>query len=220
MDLYGLIGYPLSHSFSKDYFEIKFRMEEIDAKFQLFPIQNVAEIQKLIKEHPELKGLSVTKPHKKAVMPFLDDIDKKAHEIGSVNVIKIIRKDNTAILKGYNTDASGFESALVEFLPHMDFKALVLGNGGAAQAIKYALTKLNIDYSIVSRKHQKGIYSYDQLDKDIISDRKLIINCTPLGMHPDENEAPVLPYQFLCEEHYLFDLIYNPEETQFLKKRI
>ena len=217
MDLYGIIGQPLSHSFSKDYFTIKFRMEEIDAKFQLFPIQDVTEIKDLIKEHPELKGLSVTKPYKKAVMPFLDEIDEEASEIGSVNVIRISRNGSAPFLKGYNTDAPGFENALVEFLPDMNYKALVLGNGGAAQAIKYALAKLGIDFKIVSRNQQNGTIAYDQLDEKIISERNLIINCTPLGMFPNENEDPALPYQFIGDEHCLYDLIYNPEETQFLK---
>ncbi len=220
MDLYGLIGYPLGHSFSKDYFDMKFRMEGIDAEYRVFPIRDVAEIEVVIKDNPELRGLNVTSPYKISVMPFLQRIDEGAKRIGSVNVIKISGEGDDVELEGYNTDGSGFETALLDFLPHTEFKALILGNGGAGCAVRYILDKLEIEHMTVSRNASAGMISYGELTEEIISDRKLIINTTPLGMYPDETSCTDIPYQQLGPGHYFFDLIYNPEETLFLKKGV
>lgn len=210
---YGLIGFPLSHSFSPDFFNQKFEQDNIAAIYNCYPIEDIALLPKLLIEVPELKGLNVTIPYKTSVIPYLDFISQEAQQIGAVNCIKIAG----AKLFGYNTDHYGFTASLKPLL-HQGIKAgLVLGSGGSAQAVKYALRQMNIAYHIVSHSGQ-GTYDYADLNEDIIQSHPLIINTTPLGMYPHTKEFPPIPYSFLSEKHLLFDLIYNPEQTAFLKQ--
>jgi shikimate dehydrogenase len=215
MNLYGLIGFPLTHSFSKKYFTEKFKDEGIkDSVYELFEIKDVKELPAIIKNNPGLKGLNVTIPHKEAILPLLDELDTPVKNIKAVNVIKI----SNGKLKGYNSDFHGFKISLQRFLgQEAKVKALVLGTGGAAKAVRAALEDLRIHYWNVSRTAGEDILGYEQLDKDIINSFKLIINTSPVGMYPKVEEAPPIPYEFLTKEHYLFDLVYNPEETLFMK---
>jgi len=219
MKLYGLIGYPLSHSFSASYFKDKFKREGITATdYQLFPITTIEEIQKLLIDHPLLKGLSVTIPYKEKIIPFIDEMDESATKAGAVNTVKIIRNNNSVYLKAYNTDVVGFEKSLTPLLEPFHQQALILGDGGASKAVIYVLEKLNIQYKTVSRKNEACFLQYQQLNSEIIKSHLLIINTTPLGMYPDINNCPQIPYHSLTSSHLLFDLIYNPEETLFLKQ--
>jgi shikimate dehydrogenase len=217
-NLYGLIGFPLSHSFSKKYFKEKFEKEGIaDSFYELFPLQSIEEFPDLIAQHPNLKGLNVTIPYKQAVMPFLDEIDKEAEAVGAVNTIRI--KDGK--LKGFNTDVYGFEHSLHDFLQDAQKpvkKALILGTGGAAKAIAYVLKKMEIDFLLVSRSVEKGDIDYKSIDGKILSNHLLIVNTTPLGMYPSIDTFPDISYHYLTEAHYLYDLVYNPEITSFMSK--
>lgn len=212
--VYGLIGYPLSHSFSPGYFKEKFAKAEIDAVYRLFPLANIKELPKLLAEHSSLSGLNVTIPYKEQVIPFLDDIDNAAKTIAAVNCIKI----SNGKLKGYNTDVIGFEQSLAPLLQPQHTKALVLGTGGAAKAVAYVLDKLNIDYKLVSSSGKIGTVAYEDISAATVDEHTLIINTTPLGMHPNIDACPDIPYSALGETHLLYDLIYNPEETTFLKR--
>lgn len=218
MRLFGLIGYPLSHSFSKKYFTEKFKRENItDSCYELFEIPDAMEVFDLVERHPDLAGLNVTIPHKEAIIPFLDELDEPVKQIGAVNVIKVLPNGK---LKGYNSDFHGFKKSLLSFLPSdcsLIEKALVLGTGGAAKAVKAVLKSLNIPYTEVSRKSEGNTLGYENLSESVIKKHKLIINTTPLGMHPKTQSFPAIPYQHITEEHYLFDLVYNPEETVFMK---
>ncbi len=209
---YGLIGYPLSHSFSPAYFNNKFASEKIDARYDAYAIPIIDELATLLKEHPLLKGLNVTIPYKEQVVPLLHDIDTAARDIGAVNCIDI--RDGRLI--GYNTDYIGFVESLRPLLQAQHTHALVLGTGGAAKAVIYALKQLGIEYKIVSRTG--GDMQYADVDEQVLKQYKLIINTTPLGMYPEIDKAPDIPYQYLGEEHLLYDLVYNPEETLFLQK--
>lgn len=209
--LYGLIGYPLSHSFSPAYFKNKFATERIDAVYRAYPIPAIEDLPELISTNPSIKGLNVTIPYKEQVLHYLDEIDVAAETIGAVNCIKI----TGGRLIGYNTDYIGFADSLRPLLRKQHTHALVLGAGGAAKAVTYALHQLGIDCIIVSRR--SGDITYDNLNDDIIQSHKLIINTTPLGMYPDANQCPTLPYNAIGQAHLLYDLIYNPEETLFLK---
>lgn len=213
MNVYGLIGYPLSHSFSPDYFAKKFELLNIkDSSYQSFPIPNIEELSKLLTDNNSIKGLNVTIPYKTSVMDYLDKVDLAAKEIGAVNTIKI---DNNKRLIGYNTDVYGFERSLTPLLTK-PIKALVLGTGGAAKAVTYVLKKLNIEFILISRNNSKGI-TYNNLSEEIISSHLLIINTTPIGMYPNDDSKPDIPYHLLTNDHILYDLVYNPEETLFLK---
>ena len=210
----GLIGFPLSHSFSKGYFENKFQNEGlIDYSYENFAIENIGMVKELLAEQ-NLLGLNITIPYKQSVIPFLDQLDETASEIGAVNTIKI--KDG--IKKGYNTDCYGFEMSFKPQLRTYHRQALILGTGGASKAIVYALKKLNIPYHYVSRQAREGIYAYTDITPQIIANYQIIINTTPLGMYPHADTCPPLPYEALTEKHYLFDLVYNPALTAFLKK--
>jgi shikimate dehydrogenase len=219
---YGLIGYPLNHSFSEKYFSGKFQREKIkDCEYKLFPIQNIDELPRLIKEVPDLSGLNVTLPYKQAVIPFINEMDVLAKNVGAVNTIKIIRTGSKIFLKGYNTDAFAFQESIRPLLKPHHKAALILGNGGAAKAIQRALVYgLNIDHIMyVSRNSSSiGMLKYAELDQKTIDYYKLIINTTPVGMSPDVNTFPPIPYNFLTSEHLLYDLVYNPPETVFLRK--
>jgi shikimate dehydrogenase len=220
---FGLIGFPLGHSFSQKYFSEKFKRENItDAEFKNFPLENINGFPKLIENNPFLCDLSVTIPHKQSVMKFLNEVDDVAKEVGAVNCVKIRRTSDIGqwTSTGFNTDAFGFEKSLLPLLKSQHTKALILGTGGASKAVKYVLKKLGIEFSFVSRSEKPAAssYSYNNLSSEIISSHTLIINTTPLGMFPDVNSYPSIPYEHLTEKHLLYDLVYNPEETLFLKK--
>jgi shikimate dehydrogenase len=215
--LFGLIGYPLSHSFSKKYFSEKFSREGIDdAYYELFPIEQIEALPDLIAEHPNLVGLNVTIPYKQAVIPYMDELGPGAKAVGAVNTIKVTGEG----LKGYNSDVYGFERSLLQAfaaMPQQPKAALILGTGGAARAVAYVLEQLGISYKYVSRKSGEARLSYSQLDRYVMEDHHLIINTTPLGMSPNVDTFPPIPYEFAGSKHLFFDLVYNPEETAFLK---
>lgn len=214
----GLIGYPLSHSFSRPYFTQKFEKEGLPYVYNNYPLEHISDFPKLIKEEEHLLGLNVTIPHKESVIPYLDELDEDAAAIGAVNVIKI-RADKS--LKGYNTDFLGFKNSMNTFLMQTGTKAsyaLILGTGGAAKAVAYALEKEGIVYDYVSRNKKQGQLVYDDLDEPLIDHADLIINTTPLGMHPNVESFPKIPYNCLGKHHRLYDLVYNPSETSFLRK--
>ncbi len=215
MITYGLVGFPLGHSFSKRYFEKKFRQERIEAKFLNFELQDISEFPQMLERNPQLRGVSVTIPHKEKIIPFLDEIDSSAKVIGAVNSVKITKERKTI---GYNTDYYGFGKSLDEFLPTSEYKALILGSGGASKAVAYALNLRNISYQIVSRTAGEERCSYSDLNAEILKEYHLIINTTPLGTFPDNDTFPDIRYDFLTSEHFLFDLVYNPEETTFMRK--
>ena len=220
MRLFGLIGYPLSHSFSAHYFAKKFASENIqDADYRLFPLEQILEISSLIALQPNLQGFNVTIPYKVSILPYLHHISKEAEAVGAVNCVKIERGESIVKLTGYNTDIFGFRESLVPVLKSYHKKALVLGTGGAAKAVCYTLEKLGITHTQVSRTGKDvDILNYSQLDETIISDNLLIVNTTPVGMYPDTDKFPDIPYQFLGNKHLLYDLVYNPTETSFILK--
>jgi shikimate dehydrogenase len=212
--LFGLIGYPLSHSFSKKFFTEKFEAEgRSDSRYELFPLNSISELQGLLKSNRELCGLNVTIPYKESVLDFLHEKDPIVQKIKACNCIHI----SNGKLKGYNTDVVGFEHSLKQQLLPEDNKALILGTGGAAKAVEYVLRKLGITYHYVSRKPSIHNYSYEQLTKEVIQENPLIINTTPLGMFPGVTEAAPIPYAALTKSHYLFDMVYNPAKTLFLQ---
>ncbi len=213
---YGLIGYPLSHSFSQKYFTEKFLKEGIDdAVFHAFSIPAVTDVLDVLKQHPKLKGFAITIPYKKAIIPFLAEATPGVQQMGACNCVKI----DDGKLKGYNTDVIGFEKSFIQHLQPHHTKALILGTGGAAAAVEYTLQKLGIGYAFVSRTadNEKNILGYADITGDLLLDYTVIINCTPLGTYPKTDEAPALPYQLLTAKHYLFDLVYNPPLTKFLQ---
>jgi shikimate dehydrogenase len=213
MTKYGLIGYPLSHSFSKKYFTEKFERESIqDHEYDLFPIDKITQLPLLLQAEIDLKGLNVTIPYKEQVIPFLDELTEVVKEIQACNCIRILNGK----LIGYNTDVIGFEKTLERKLSNHHQRALVLGTGGAAKAVHYVLSKKGIEYLEVSRTKVDGSITYQEIGEQVISSHTLIINTTPLGMYPNIEEAPNLPYHLLSDQHYLYDLVYNPTKTKFL----
>ncbi len=217
-NLYGLIGYPLSHSFSKGYFAEKFQRENItNSYYENFPISSIGVLPELIKEHPHLRGLNVTIPYKQSIIPYLHELSDSAKMIGAVNTIKISGQH----WKGFNTDEIGFRLSLLELLQHYpkpftNLNALVLGTGGAAKSVNYVLKQLNINFLSVSRMTEKESITYEQIDKAIMKQHLLVINTTPLGMMPNTTTCPLIPYDFISEQHFFYDLVYNPLETLFL----
>lgn len=209
---FGIIGFPLAHSFSPNYFNKKFAQEYIDASYKAYPIEQIEEWQFLLKKEPFLQGVNVTIPYKKEIIPLLDELTIEAKNIGAVNCIRI-NKEKTI---GHNTDAFGFEESIKPLLKPHHKKALILGTGGASLAVQYVLRKLNIDYKLISRKAKDGVLNYHSLDENILQQYSIIINTTPLGMSPNVQDAPAIPYHYISEQHLLYDLIYNPEETKFL----
>jgi len=218
MRLFGLIGYPLGHSFSEQYFNDKFQKEGLSDRYQNFPIESIDEFETLVKDYPDLKGINVTIPYKEAVIPYLDALSKTARAVQAVNTICFCRRSERLGLVGHNTDVTGFERSLKENLSSMPEKALVLGSGGSSKAVCYVLKELNIAVTQVSRVADEGKMAYTDLSKDMVSDHRLIVNTTPLGMHPDPDAAPDIIYEGIGKNHLLFDLIYNPEKTKFLAK--
>jgi shikimate dehydrogenase len=213
--VFGLFGYPLSHSFSKNFFTEKFNSEFLnDCRYENFPLENIAAFPELIKSQPDLHGLNVTIPYKESVIPFLDELSDEAKQIGAVNCIKI----SSGKLKGFNTDYIGFLRSLKKHLQPRHTHALILGTGGASKAVQYALQLMNIQHRFVSRTKTGNVYTYDELNKAVIEEYTIIINTTPLGMTPQTDQCPDIPYQFINSHHLLFDLIYNPAETIFLQK--
>jgi shikimate dehydrogenase len=211
---FGLIGYPLSHSFSRRYFTEKFSKEGIDASYENFPLENIGELPSLIETHPALEGLNVTIPHKQSVIASLDSMSDVVKEIGACNCIRI----RNAKREGFNTDVIGFETSLNAHLSPIHRKALVLGTGGASKAVCFVLNKKSIPFLQVSRNRSAGVISYEDITPSLVEEHLLIINTTPLGMYPDIHHCPDLPYDAIGESHYLFDLVYNPSMTLFLQK--
>lgn len=215
---FGLIGKTLSHSFSKNYFEEKFRREQIeDATYSLFEIADIKDITNFLRQHPNLVGFNVTIPYKQTIIPYLDALSEEAAAVGAVNTVAVQSIDGKIITKGYNTDTIGFRQTLenVELPDH----ALILGTGGAAAAVTYVLECRDCQCAAVSRDPERGL-SYPELTPELIEAHKLIVNCTPLGTYPNINEKPDIPYDGISGEHFLYDLVYNPSETAFLKEGI
>lgn len=212
---YGLIGRRLGHSFSELFFREKFDRENIDASYSLYPLESIRELPALLASSG-LRGFNVTIPYKEEVIPYLDSLDPEAEAVGAINCVKI----TDGMLRGYNTDIYGFRNSLLEFIGDLRPSALVLGTGGAAKAVAHVLKDLGIDHISISRSGRHGTVTYDCLadDPDMISGHKLVVNTTPLGMYPNVNYAPDIPYALLSPEYYLFDLVYNPQQTLFMKK--
>lgn len=218
MDKYGLIGFPLGHSFSKSYFNEKFENERIDAEYINFEIPTIDSLPEILASNPELKGLNVTIPYKEKVISFLDSISPEARAIGAVNVIRIEHKGNNTYLKGYNSDVIGFTKSIEPLLERFHKKALILGTGGASKAINFGLKSLGLETVFVSRYERPGTIQYSQITPDIIQEYNVIVNCTPCGMYPHIDECPQLPYDAINSKNILYDLLYNPDETLFMKK--
>lgn len=215
MKQYGLIGYPLTHSFSKGFFSEKFEREKItDATYDVFPLQRIELFKELCEREKNLAGLNVTIPYKEQIIPYLDELDEEAKAIGAVNTIKFTSGKRI----GYNSDCFGFEKSILPLLKPHHTAALILGTGGASKAVEYVLHKLGIPFQFVSRHKSKSTITYQELDTVVVQYSTLIINCSPVGMYPHTDEVPDIPYEALTEKHLLYDLIYNPEETHFLKK--
>lgn len=214
MAKFGLIGKNIGYSFSKKFFTEKFKNEAFPHSYENFDIDSIALFPEIISKNEALKGLNVTIPYKEEILPFLDDLDSEAKQIGAINTIKV--SGNKLI--GYNTDHFGFQKSLEKFLPLQNKKALILGTGGASKAVAFALKNLGFEYKFVSRKENTDALSYTSLSKRIIKNHLLIVNCTPLGTFPNIDDCPTIPYQYLTKHHLLFDLIYNPAETEFLNR--
>lgn len=218
MKTFGLIGYPLKQSFSQKYFTEKFTKLEILAQYLNFSIPTIEELPNIISQNPSLIGFNVTIPYKKEVIKYLDEIDDTAKTVGAVNVVRITYLDKKPILKGYNSDIVGFENSLKKHIQPHHTKALILGTGGASLAVEYSLKRLGIQYQYVSRSsNDSTIFTYNQITKDIVESYTLIINTTPLGMFPDINTAPDIPYELITNKHLLYDLVYNPLTTKFME---
>ena len=240
MDKYGIIGYPLGHSFSRGFFTDKFAREGIDAQYLNFEIPDVAMLLDVLRDNPELRGLNVTLPHKQAVIPLLDELSDEAREIGAVNVIKVdppqpslkgrengdeaglhslpLRGGWGGSLKGFNSDIIGFTESIKPLLQPHHKKALVLGTGGASKAICVGLKRLGLEWKYVSRIPRESMITYSDLTPEVMAEYSVIVNCSPVGMFPKVDESPAIPYEYLTPRHLLFDLVYNPEDTLFMQK--
>lgn len=218
MDKYGLIGFPLGHSFSISYFNEKFQNEGIDATYENFEIPDIKALPEVLDSNPELRGLNVTIPYKEKVISYLDALSPEAREIGAVNVIKVEHKSRKISLKGYNSDVIGFTKSIEPLLERYHKKALILGTGGASKAIEYGLHSLGLETMKVSRSEKSGCIQYKQLKAEDMKEYNVIVNCTPMGMFPNVGTYPPLPYEAMDSHTLLYDLVYNPEQTLFLKK--
>ncbi|GHT06516.1 shikimate 5-dehydrogenase [Bacteroidia bacterium] len=230
MDLYGLIGFPLTHSFSKGYFNNKFKDEKIDAEYVNFEIPAIQDFKSVIKNNPNLKGLNVTIPYKEQVIPLLDGLDSDAKAIGAVNAIKFDRSKGKLKLIGYNSDVIGFKQSITATIEAGNHKnALILGTGGAAKAVCQGFKQLGITSTFVSRGHSRAganpqsaitTLTYSDLTPDVMATNTVVVNCTPVGMWPHVDECPDIPYNLLTDKHLLYDLLYNPNETRFMKRGV
>ena len=219
MDTYGLLGYPLGHSFSKNYFNEKFEGECIPAEYKNFEIPDIDDFPEVLMGNRDLKGFNVTIPYKQKIIPFLDELSEEAREIGAVNVVRVTRRSNGKFhLKGFNADYVGFMNSIAPLLRPHHKKALILGTGGASKAIHFALNKLGLETVFVSRYQRPETVSYKDLNAEAVAEYEVIVNCTPCGMYPHINECPELPYESLTSNNLLYDLIYNPDTTLFMKK--
>ncbi len=218
MDKYGLIGYPLGHSFSISYFNQKFIDEGIDAQYENFEIQTIEALLEVLSSNPNLKGLNVTIPYKQKVISYLDTLSPEARAIGAVNVIRVEHEGSRTILKGYNSDVIGFTQSIEPMLEKWHKKALILGTGGASKAVDYGLKALGLETVFVSRFQRPGTILYKDVTPEIVKEYNVIVNCTPCGMYPHTDECPDLPYEAMDSHTILYDLIYNPDETLFMKK--
>ncbi|MFI5148624.1 MAG: shikimate dehydrogenase family protein [Bacteroidia bacterium] len=233
MRRFGLIGYPLSHSFSKKYFTDKFETAGLkDCVYELYPLTDITGLKTLLNTAPELRGLNVTIPYKEIVIPYLDKLDETARIVGAVNTIRIHDKGTERILEGFNTDVYGFRQSIKPFLESHHERALVLGTGGASKAVAYVLKQIGVDVYFVTRNKEAAfaeastvkaggnskekMFTYSELNEHIIKHFPLIINTTPLGTYPNVNDAPDIPYSFLTPQHFLYDLTYNPSETKLM----
>lgn len=218
MDIYGIIGNPLGHSCSPRYFNEYFQNAGIDAMYLRFEMKDIRELEKLLHEYPQLKGFNVTIPHKQNILPFLNEVSDEARTVGAVNCVKIGYRNGRPFLSGYNTDTHGFRKALMDFIPSGICQALILGNGGAAKAVRYVLQSLSMKVLTVSRTPRNpGEISYADIST-YLPEFRLIVNTTPLGTWPKTESYPDIPYKSLTPEHYLFDLVYNPAVTTFMQK--
>ena len=218
MDKYGLISYPLGHSFSISYFNQKFADEGINATYENFEIPSIDDLPEIIDRYPNLRGLNVTIPYKEKVIPFLDSISPEARAIGAVNVIRVVHQKNKTLLKGYNSDVIGFTQSIEPMLdPKWHKKALILGTGGASKAINYGLKSLGIEPVFVSRYERPGTIQYQSITPEVVREYNVIVNCTPMGMYPHTDECPQLPYEAMDSHTILYDLIYNPDQTLFMR---
>ncbi|UIR55825.1 shikimate dehydrogenase [Sphingobacterium sp. SRCM116780] len=214
----GLIGFPLGHSFSKKYYLEKFKKENItDINYDLYSIEHIHEFEKIFNDK-DFYGVNVTIPHKISVLPYLHELSPEAKAIQAVNCIQIKHNSKGSYLKGYNTDVFGFMESLKPLLEQQHNKALILGNGGAAKAVEYGLKELHIEYKFVSRVKKENNLTYDEVTPNILEEYSIIINCSPVGTFPNIENSPDIPYQHITPKHLLYDLVYNPEETEFLKK--
>ncbi len=216
MKLYGLIGFPLNHSFSQKYFTDKFKRENLTGhRYELFPLSSIKQFPSLLMSNPNLSGLNVTIPYKQQILEYVTQQTEEVKKIGAANTLKI----NDDKIVAFNTDVIGFEKSFIKSLKPSHKKALILGTGGSSKAVQFVLQKFGIDFLLVSRSEEsKTAINYSMIDEATINEYPIIINCTPAGMFPKENECPPLPYNFISNKNYLFDLIYNPEKTLFLKK--
>lgn len=218
MDKYGLIGYPLVHSFSISYFNEKFESEGIDAVYENYEIPTIEQLPEVLDTNPELRGLNVTIPYKEKVISYLDSLSPEASEIGAINVIKVEHKGKKTVLKGYNSDVIGFTRSIEPLLESYHKKALILGTGGASKAIEFGLRSLKLETLKVSRTGKDGAIRYTDITPEMMKEYNVIVNCTPCGMFPHADECPDLPYEAMDNHTLLYDLIYNPDETLFMRK--
>ena len=219
MQTYGLIGYPLSHSFSKRFFTAYFEKESIDAEYLNFEISDISLLLSVLEENPGLLGFNVTIPYKQAIIPYLESCDPKAAAINAVNTVKVDRSDGTIKLRGFNTDLIGFRDSIRPLLAPHHSHALVLGTGGASKAVVAVLAELSIHSLLVSRESKPGItISYSDLTRKLLDEHTIIVNTTPLGTYPKIEGCPEIPFEYITDRHLLFDLVYNPTITQFLAK--
>ena len=217
MNTYGLIGYPLGHSFSRGYFTDFFGREGLDAEYKNFELPNIEALDEVLNTEPTLRGFNVTIPYKQQVFPYLNELTEAAQAIGAVNVVKVKHRDGGLYLKGYNTDYIGFSNSIRPYLKPHHTHALILGTGGASKAVDYALRQLGLETKYVSRTARGDILSYDELTPELMAQYTVIVNTTPLGMHPKVNECPPLDYSLITKQHLLYDVIYNPAKTLFLQ---
>lgn len=217
---YGIIGFPLGHSFSGRYFNEKFKAENIDAEYVNFELPDIGDLMELIAESPELVGLNVTIPYKQQVIPYLTSLDNDAREVGAVNVIKIVRPQGTdgpVFLAGFNSDLEGFRESIRPLLGAGHEQALILGTGGASKAVAYGLKTLGVEYVKVSRRPGEGVITYADLTPEVMESHKVIVNATPVGTYPDTEACPDIPYDLVTPAHLCYDLVYNPAETKFMR---